>query len=108
PVLDAAELLELLREDWNRGPCLHSRTHRLVQTSPESRKRAFIEARAHQDVELEVVFERLPLELLARHLGVLHDRANDQAEQQLLVLGRLCPCADEIVEAHPKAAAAEE
>src|SRR5690349_9584845 len=57
-LLDAPELLELLGEDRNRRPRLHGRTHRLIQRAPEARERSFVEARAEEDVEMEVVLER--------------------------------------------------
>src|SRR6185369_3592708 len=74
--LDAFELVQLLRDDRDCRPCLHSRTDRLVQTSPESCERALVEPRRHQEVELEVVLERLALEPVAAELGVLEHGAD--------------------------------
>src|SRR5947209_8686985 len=59
PRLDALELLELLREDRDRGPRLHRRTHRLVEAAPEPRERSLVEARRQDHVEPEVVLEGL-------------------------------------------------
>src|SRR5262249_20355908 len=106
--LDAAELLEPIGDDRDRGPDLDRRADRLVQAAPEPGERALVEPRRHDHVELEIVLERLALELVARQLGILHHGADDQAEQQLLVLRSLCPRGQEIIEPDPQPAAAKE
>src|ERR1051325_5514376 len=106
--LDAPELLELLGDDRDRGPDLDRRADRLVQAAPEPGQRALVESRRHDHVEPEVFLERVALELLAPQLGILHDEADDEAEQQLLVLGSLRPCRQQIIEPDPQPAAAEE
>src|SRR5262249_27563070 len=102
-LLDALERILDVAHDRNDRPDLKRRAYRLIERRPEPRERAFLQPTGHRDrqVEAGLLREGIALEVVAVEILDVGQRLDAEAEEELLVLGRLGPGGDEIIEAHP-------
>src|SRR5262245_42220788 len=100
--LDSADFHLAGREDGYRRPDLERGLHRLIEAGPEPRENAFVQLLGHGDGQVGILFKRLPLQVLSLDCRTLEQALDGPADEQLLLLGRLRPRGDQVVETDPQ------
>src|SRR5262249_55879422 len=102
-LLDALERILDVTHDRDDRPDRQRGADRLIERGPEPRERSFFQAAGHGDRQLEagLLREGIALEVVPVEILDVGQRLDAQAEEELLVLRRLRPGGDEIIEAHP-------
>src|SRR5579883_784648 len=99
---DATDVISGRRINGYRRPELQRRADDLAEARPEAREHALVELVRHQQRDFFDEAHRLADQGIAGDRGVLGDRADGGAEEQLLVLRAAAEGGNQVIEADPE------